>query len=87
MHICHIVRIATLCSSHFICVCWDSLHLSIFTATVMTESAFDSPYAVASTTFPNAPDPSVFPGDKKTDTKLLFAILLPSHKLAPCQRS
>ena len=27
----------------------------------MTESALDSPYAVASTTFPNAPDPSVFP--------------------------
>lgn len=40
------------------------LHLSIFTATVMTVSDLDSPYAVASTTFPKAPDPSVFPEDK-----------------------
>lgn len=48
---------------------WHSLHLSIFTATVIVESALASPYAVASTTFPNAPDPSVFPEDiteKKT---------------------
>ena len=45
-------------TSHLIPV---HLRLSIFTATVMTESALDSPYAVASTTFPNAPDPSVFP--------------------------
>lgn len=30
----------------------------------MTESALESPYAVASTTFPNAPEPSVFPEDR-----------------------
>lgn len=41
------------------------LHLSIFTATVMTESALERPYAVASTTFPNAPDPSVLPARRR----------------------
>lgn len=56
--------------------CWHSLHFSIFTATVIIESALVSPYAVASTTFPKAPDPSVFPEDM-TDTKLLFSVLLP----------
>lgn len=48
---------------------WHRLHFSIFTATVIIESSLASPYAVASTTFPNAPDPSVFPEDM-TDTKL-----------------
>lgn len=53
-----------------------SLHFSILTATVIVESALASPYAVASTTFPNAPDPSVFPKDM-TDTKLLFSLPFP----------
>lgn len=62
--------------------CWHSLHFSIFTATVIIESALASPYAVASTTFPKAPDPSVFPEDM-TDTKLLFFVLLPLPQSGP----
>lgn len=51
------------------------LRLSIFTATVITVSAFDIPYAVASTTFPNAPEPRVLPveaGQKSNDMNLLL---------------
>lgn len=53
---------------YFSCMHVDNLHFSIFTATVIKESALERPYAVASTTFPNAPDPNVFPEDKKTGT-------------------
>lgn len=42
------------------------LRLSIFTATVMAASDLIKPYAVASTTFPKAPAPSVFPLERKT---------------------
>ena len=38
------------------------LRFSIFTATVVTVSAEHSPYAVALTTFPKAPEPRVLPG-------------------------
>lgn len=44
------------------------LRLSIFTATVVTVSAEQSPYAVALTTFPNAPEPRVFPAGKHMKT-------------------
>lgn len=37
------------------------LHFSIFTATFRTVSSFPRPKAVASTTFPKAPAPRVFP--------------------------
>uniref|UniRef100_A0A3Q2PHC4 Uncharacterized protein n=1 Tax=Fundulus heteroclitus TaxID=8078 RepID=A0A3Q2PHC4_FUNHE len=68
-----------LCSEAIDCCCRLnikyalSLHLSIFTATVITVSALESPYAVASTTFPNAPDPSVFPGKKKIRHKTILS--------------
>lgn len=50
-------------SDSFITVGFIQLHLrfSILTATVITVSALDIPYAVASTTFPNAPEPRVLP--------------------------
>lgn len=62
--------------------CCHGLHFSILTATVIVESALASPYAVASTTFPNAPDPSVFPEDM-IDTKLLFSVLFPLPQSGP----
>lgn len=40
---------------------YTHLRLSILTATVVTVSAEQSPYAVALTTFPNAPEPRVLP--------------------------
>lgn len=40
-----------------------NLHFSIFTATLRTESSLPSPKAVASTTFPKAPAPRVFPAE------------------------
>lgn len=59
------------------------LRLSIFTATVVTVSAEQSPYAVALTTFPNAPEPRVFPAGKTCEdvkSHTLFHPELFSHK-------
>ena len=68
--------------SHHLHACRHRSPFSILTATVIVESALASPYAVASTTFPNAPDPNVFPEDM-TDRKLLFAILFPLPQRGP----
>lgn len=40
---------------------YKNLRFSIFTATVVTVSAEQSPYAVAATTLPNAPEPRILP--------------------------
>lgn len=63
-----------------------ALHFSIFTATLRTESSLPSPKAVASTTFPKAPAPRVFPveGGKKCAYKMLCRKRLssgPAHSL------
>ena len=61
------------------------LHFSIFTATLRTESSLPSPKAVASTTFPKAPAPRVFPAEgKKCAYKMLYRKRLsscPAHSL------
>lgn len=45
---------------------FSALHLSIFTATLVDDWELVSPYAVASTTLPNAPDPRVRPKESQT---------------------
>lgn len=50
-----------------------SLRLSILTATVVTVSAEQSPYAVALTTFPKAPAPRVLP--VKTQTLIAWRVV------------
>lgn len=48
------------------------LRFSILTATVVTASAEHNPYAVALTTFPNAPEPKVLPSNKHKKQSLTF---------------
>lgn len=48
------------------------LRFSILTATVVTASAEHNPYAVALTTFPNAPEPRVLPSNKHKKQTLTF---------------
>lgn len=45
---------------------FSALHLSIFTATLVEDWELVSPYAVASTTLPKAPDPRVRPKESQT---------------------